>query len=165
MTRTQFCPYCETDRPCARRSVAKTYRIQGHELAVKIPHWACPVCGTTFVDAKTDATHLVYERLREQEGLLQPDEIRRLRQRCGLSQDSFAALLGMSPATISRYERGALQDRPHDHLLRACEDDAFMLRLLDRCGRVLKPDQLMRSRAMLRAGKSQRKKEGRARMM
>ena len=50
------------------------------------------------------------------------------------AQKSFAALLGMSEATINRYEGGGLQDEAHDQAIRACENHDVIRDLLDRRG-------------------------------
>ena len=54
-----------------------------------------------------------------------------------LSQKSFAALLGMSEATINRHENGCLQEVTHDNILRACESSDYVRDLLTRRGNVL----------------------------
>ena len=46
--------------------------------------------------------------------MLSTVEIRRIREQYDLSREAFAAVLGMSPATLYRYEAGALQDDLHD---------------------------------------------------
>jgi putative zinc finger/helix-turn-helix YgiT family protein len=53
--------------------------------------------------------------------LLSPEEIRRSREKLGLTQKQFAALLGVGEATVSRWETGAqIQQRAMDRFLRLC---------------------------------------------
>jgi len=85
--------------------------------------------------------------------LLTPERIKNIRKRYRLSQKSFAALLGMSEATINRYEKGGLQDGPHEELMRACQDPAFMRGLLKRKGHLLSDWQRQRAEQAL-AGRS-----------
>ena len=66
-----------------------------------------------------------------------PTEIKRIREQWHLSQVSFAALLGMSQATINRYENGALQQRKEDELIRACDNPEFMRDIIIRRGHML----------------------------
>lgn len=49
-------------------------------------------------------------------------EVRRIRKRLGISQRKLAALLGVSPAAVARWERGhlAVNDN-HERLLRSLE--------------------------------------------
>jgi DNA-binding transcriptional regulator YiaG len=48
----------------------------------------------------------IFSEYRKLKGLLTPEAIRKLRERYRLSQKSLTALLGMSEATINRYEGG-----------------------------------------------------------
>jgi HTH-type transcriptional regulator/antitoxin MqsA len=58
-------------------------------------------------------------RIREQDGLLRPEEIRAIRERLGLSQRAFERLLGVGAKTVVRWERGTVfQNRATDALLR-----------------------------------------------
>jgi DNA-binding XRE family transcriptional regulator/uncharacterized phage-associated protein len=57
---------------------------------------------------------------------LTPERIREIRKKYHLSQKTFAAILGMSEATINRYEGGGLQDAAHDATIRACESAEFV---------------------------------------
>jgi uncharacterized phage-associated protein/transcriptional regulator with XRE-family HTH domain len=54
-----------------------------------------------------------------------------------LSQAGFAALLGMSQATVNRYEGGSLQQEKEDELMRMCESPEHMRGLLARRGNAL----------------------------
>ena len=48
-----------------------------------------------------------------------PRDLRQLRHRLGLSQAGFAALVGVAPNTVARWERGELGMRPTtDRLIR-----------------------------------------------
>lgn len=72
-------------------------------------------------------------------------QIREIRQQYGLSQRSFALLLGIGPASIVRYEQGAKPSKANANLIRAARHPQFMLECLERDGRLL-PD-AQRSRA------------------
>jgi len=62
--------------------------------------------------------------------LLQPEEIKDWRKAHKITQGELAKLLGLGKATISRYENGALQDEPHEKLLRLAMDPANLLKLI-----------------------------------
>ena len=47
------------------------------------------------------------------------DEIRALREHLGLDREFFAQALGVSSATVERWERG--EERPEERLLQALE--------------------------------------------
>lgn len=55
---------------------------------------------------------------REQQGLLASVQIKRIREKYGMSQKRFSETLGWGAATIIRYENHQVQDRAHDDILR-----------------------------------------------
>jgi putative zinc finger/helix-turn-helix YgiT family protein len=115
-----------------------------------LPVWVCPECGESVVDeAFGDPVERAMDAYREQSGLLTSSEIRRIRDQWGLSQVAFATLLGMSPATINRYEQGSLQQEKEDELLRACDNEEFMRDLLRRRGALLSERQRQTAEAKL----------------
>lgn len=59
-------------------------------------------------------------------------EIKRIRQRYGLSQQAFARALGIGEASIVRYENGQKPTRANTNLIRAARDGKFMLDCLER---------------------------------
>jgi putative zinc finger/helix-turn-helix YgiT family protein len=108
-----------------------------------VPQWICGVCGESVVDeAFGDPVVRAFDVYRNQHGLLHPEKIRRIRQKWSLSQAAFAALLGMSQATINRYELGALQSKKEDELIRACSSTVHMRDLIQRNKHLLTPRQL-----------------------
>jgi transcriptional regulator with XRE-family HTH domain len=62
--------------------------------------------------------------------MLQPQEIKALRNNLGLTQQELANLLGWGGATLSRYENGALQDEAHETTLRLLHDPKNVLKLI-----------------------------------
>ncbi|MCC7408526.1 MAG: DUF4065 domain-containing protein [Phycisphaeraceae bacterium] len=138
MGMTMFCPRCEVDRDCQREVRQETYDVRGEKIALDVPAWVCPVCGESMVEASFgDPIEKVYEAYRKKHGLLTSEEIAGIRERWGLSQVAFASLLGMSQATINRYERGSLQQQKEDELIRAFGDAGHMRDALPRRGHLL----------------------------
>jgi HTH-type transcriptional regulator/antitoxin MqsA len=77
----------------------------------------CEACGRLFFDNDADAQ--VRHALREQLGLLQPDQIREQRNALGLTQAQLAKALRVAPETISRWETGGIiQTAAMDRLMR-----------------------------------------------
>lgn len=136
---TTFCPTCEDYRKTATADREETYKVRGREITVPVMVAVCPSCGESLGtdDDDQEVLDAVHAEYRRQLNLLDPDEIRNTRQRYRLSQRSFARLLGMSEATINRYEKGGLQDQAHDNVIRACEDAGFVRSLLRRRGHLL----------------------------
>ena len=133
---TEFCVVCGDDREMQREQKKVEYTVRGEKVTVELPVKMCPECGSEEIDDAfgRDPVECAYEAYRQRHDLLFPEEIKAIRERFKLSQRSFAALLGMSEATVNRYEGGGLQDATHDNAIRACNDPEFVQELLDRRG-------------------------------
>lgn len=146
---TRYCPQCDAEVPVREIASHDTLRVRGELIRVPASVLQCAVCKTVLSDPDRDEQVLqrAYAEYRTRHGLLTPEAIRGLRERCHLSQHALARLLGWRPATIQRYESGALQDLAHDEALRRLNDPRWILHLLDQ-----HPDRLSdEERAYLRA--------------
>ena len=77
----------------------------------------CELCGAIVLD--DEANHRISLALREAGGLLSPEEIRRGREKLGLTQKQLAHYLQVGEETLSRWETGGqIQQRAMDRLLR-----------------------------------------------
>jgi putative zinc finger/helix-turn-helix YgiT family protein len=87
---------------------------------VTIPDLEAPRCRNCGAIVLTDAANdRIDTAFRAQAQLLQPEEIRRQREALGVTQAELAAHMGVSEATVARWETGG-QIQPHalDRLLR-----------------------------------------------
>lgn len=150
MNQTKYCPKCEEDRAFRFEERKETFDVRGEKITLKVPQWRCVTCGESIVDDSFgDPVEKAFDAYRAEHGLLAPSEIRRIREQCGLSQAAFAKLLGMSQATINRYEMGSLQQEKEDVLIRACDSRDHMRSLLQRRGRLLSERQRRTAEATL----------------
>lgn len=78
-------------------------------------------------------------------------EIKEIRQQYGLSQRSFALLLGIGSASIARYEQGSKPSKANANLIRAARHPQFMRECLERDGRLLSEMQRARASEMIYA--------------
>ncbi len=135
---TLYCPSCEADRSFRFETREQEYDVRDEAISLTVPLWVCPTCGETIVDAEFgDPVEKAFEAYRRKRGLLSPAEMQEIRSRWSLSQAAFAALLGMSQATINRYEQGSLQQEKEDELIRACANPRHVTDLIQRRGQVL----------------------------
>lgn len=129
----RYCPRCEKPTESSYQKRVGKYTVRGEEIAIELPLWVCSICGESVVEeAFGDPIVRAFDEFRSSHGLLTATEIRRIRQQWHLSQAAFAALLGMSQATINRYELGALQSKKEDELIRACDNPQSMHDLINR---------------------------------
>src|SRR5216683_3062875 len=79
----------------------------------------CELCAALVFNDEADEQ--ISRALRKKLGLLQPEEIRRMRIACDWSQRNLADAMHAARATVCRWEKGILiQSKRSDEALRAC---------------------------------------------
>ena len=137
-----FCPICSAMRDAKFIEYDEHCEIHGVELAYHVTAYECTTCGEELADpADPDLMRPVYDAYRAASGTLPPEEVKAIRERSGLSQVGFATILGMSPATINRYEMGAPLAVKEDNLIRMAGIPSAMRMLMQQRGHLLKPGQ------------------------
>jgi len=114
-----YCPKCETEVRSTVREVSETYPVKGEDITINARVRSCDVCGEDIWDDEIDSENLLtaYAEYRRRHGLLQPDEIREIREKYRLSQVAFARVLGLGDKTIARYENGSIADMAQNNLI------------------------------------------------
>ena len=128
-----FCPNCDEYTDVTIRTEKEVYNVRGEPIEIEAELAICQKCGASIFDEERDSRNLeiAYRRYREKHNLLSPDEIRRTREKYGLSQRALSRLLGWGEITIHRYESGAIQDNVHDSTLRLIEDPRNMQKIFE----------------------------------
>lgn len=118
------------------RQVAAVRTVTIRGKGYRIPRdrfMRCAACGEEYytgAQARASSARLLALR-RVREGLLAPEEIRRIRRQHLLSQKALESILGLGPKTVVRWERGTvLQSKAADDVLRLIDRDEGNLRLL-----------------------------------
>lgn len=105
--------------------------IPGETMIIADATWdACSSCGEEILpDELTKAIEAEqYRRL----GLLTPLEIRKVRQKSGLSAVDMANLLGVGEKSYTRWENGrSIQNKSNDTLIRLLDKNADVFVILD----------------------------------
>ncbi len=114
-----ICPQCEDVRELKRVAGEEQIPVRGESIPVQVEYTLCTDCGEEFhtLSDECDPLDVAYREYRRRHGMMQPEEIREIRKRYGLTQRELSELVGWGGATLSRYENGALQDEAHDKLL------------------------------------------------
>jgi len=131
-TNTDYCVVCGDYRDFRHERWRTEFEVRGETLVFDVPVGVCLTCGAA--KDEVDPAEIAFTKYRRRKGLLTPEEIKSIRECYRLSQKSLAALLGMSEATVNRYEGGGLQDEAHDQAIRACRNPAVVQDLLERRG-------------------------------
>ncbi|EAA0234964.1 helix-turn-helix domain-containing protein [Listeria monocytogenes] len=132
MTR-HFCFECVNETEFKEVELKEDIEIKGEMFSNTHYYLECENCGVQIEDPANMDRNLEsdYNLYRKVKNWLTPAEIKSVREQYGLSQRVFATLLGMSHATLSRYEGGALQTDLHNTLFVMANDpNAFYMVML-----------------------------------
>lgn len=126
------CPVCDATSGLELMREEKTITVRNEPIPVDMEYYRCGECGEEFrgLEQKDDPFERAYRLYRAKHGMVQPEYIRTFRRKYSLTQGELANLLGLGGATLSRYEKGALQDRTHDTLMRMAIDPANLRELV-----------------------------------
>lgn len=126
--------------------------VRGKQIPVKYKERKCTKCGDFYsnVPEDDDPYDMAYRIYREKHNMTQPEDIKRLREKYGLTQDELRKLLGWGAVTLSRYENGALQDGTHQNDLWALKNPQHVLELISERPDALPKEKIERIRTLYR---------------
>jgi len=135
----KICPSCENEREVDLIRTNEVIDIKGESIEIDVEYLKCKTCGEEFEDPRVEKDPLddAYREYRRRHEMTQPEEIKALRKRYGLTQTELAKLLGWGGATLSRYENGALQDDAHEKALRLIKEPHNLLDLINQTPKAL----------------------------
>ena len=123
--RGSFCSTCGDFTSSSIKNTTETFHVRGIDITITSPARICENCGEIIFDEVLDdeKLKLVYRAYREQKGMLQPEEIRAIRERRNLTQEECSKVLGFN---VARYENGSLQSEEEDkRLVKFSQADCF----------------------------------------
>ena len=112
-----FCSTCGDFVSSSIQNVTETFHVRGFDITITSPARICENCGAIIFDEILDneKLKLVYRGYRKLKGMLQPEEIREIREKRNLTQEEFSKILGFN---VARYENGSLQSEEEDERIR-----------------------------------------------
>lgn len=115
----EYCDACGKEVETKIISRQESFNVCGEDITIEAQVMVCAECGEELFCEELDSATLVnaYNEYRRKHKLLLPDEIKKIREKYGLSQRSFSKLLNWGDKTICRYENGSVQDKAHNSLL------------------------------------------------
>ena len=122
----EFCTTCETEASVVRE--LREVTIGRRTVAVEEEFFRCVACGEEFFlpEQMDRSQRLAVDKIREQDGLLTPEEIKTIRRKYDVTQAELEIVLGVGPKTVVRWERGTVcQGRAVDTLLRTLNQFEF----------------------------------------
>ncbi len=108
MAENPVCP--ETGAPMHWDERPMTLEYKGQSVTFDMPGWYCDASGEsihTGEDMKV-SDRMLHRLKARSEGLLEPEEIRRIRKKLALSQVDAGELIGGGPLAFQKYEAGDL---------------------------------------------------------
>ena len=127
-------PVCpETGTPMRRDVRPMTLTYKGESITFDMPGWYCDESDQSiFTGADMKLSDRSLNRLKARvEGLLEPEEIRRVRKKLGLSQGAAGEVIGGGPRAFQKYESGdLLPSRAISSALVLLDHDPKALRIL-----------------------------------
>lgn len=119
----KYCDFCEQEQSVIEKQITESFNVKGEQITATITIQVCSECGNEVWNEELEKANevIVFSAYRKKMGLLQPSEIKAIREKYNLSQASFSKLLGFGEKTITRYENGSIQDVAHDNLIRTME--------------------------------------------
>ena len=123
--RGSFCSTCGEFVLSSIKNTTEIFHVRGIDITITSPARICENCGEIIFDEVLDdeKLKLVYRAYREQKGMLQPEEIRAIRERRNLTQEECSKVLGFN---VARYENGSLQSEEEDkRLVKFSQADCF----------------------------------------
>lgn len=128
---TSYCDFCLKSVEPRIELRRETYNVKGEEISINSSVCVCPHCEMDLWVSEIDDANLnkAYDAYRESHKLLSPAEIKRIREKYGLSQTTFARILGFGDKTIARYETGSIQEEAPNNLI-ALVDNVYNFQML-----------------------------------
>jgi len=114
-----YCPSCDEVRDVIIKTEIESYPVKNEPTEIEAQVTYCKHCGEQIWNEELDPENLktAYRKYRVEHGLLQPEEIKSIREKYALTQTAFAKILGLGEKTIARYETGSLQDLAQNNLI------------------------------------------------
>ncbi|PIE00033.1 MAG: hypothetical protein CSA81_14145 [Acidobacteria bacterium] len=121
------CPFCNAENSVIQKTISQEFEYKEQKkIFDEYKVYECSQCLEQFErpEDNKDVEKQIIAFQRKVDGLLLPEEIKELRERLGLTQKDFAALLGVGEKSFTRYERGTVvQGRSMDNQLRLIQSN------------------------------------------
>lgn len=125
ISKVVHCSNCKLEKQSRVKEIKETYPVRGEDIEVDALVRYCESCKEEIFDEELDTWNInqAFEKYRALHDFLSPKEIENLRKQYGLSQRGLATILEWSPATIARYETGAIPTPSHHSVLIMIRDN------------------------------------------
>ncbi len=129
-----YCPVCDCKQEIEIIEKEETYSVKGEPITIMASVCTCVTCHEEILSLEYDDNNIckAYAIYRSRHNLLQPEEIKAIREQYNITQVTFARILGVGDKTIARYENGSLQDEAINNLIFLAKDPKNFAALLEK---------------------------------
>ncbi len=140
----EFCQTCHAVVTPVLSTRKENITFKGEVFSIDAVVASCGTCGEEFLTAQSHDANLraVQDAYRAAHNLLSVDEIKEIRTKYGLSQASFARVLGLGEKTITRYENGYVPDKAQNNLIRLMDNPENFRLLYESEKDILRADEI-----------------------
>ena len=130
----KYCSTCEKNRTYTQKKIIQSFNVKGEQVEAEVVLLICDSCNQEMYDRDIEINNdiAIFDQYKIKLNLLTSEQIKAIRESYGLSQASFATLLGFGEKTVTRYETGSVQDQTHDLLMSMMTNKAFFKFVWDR---------------------------------
>lgn len=114
-----YCPYCDSEQEYeVQKRIVEMYKGVKVDVEENVP--VCKKCGNDLIinNIEDDNLTRLYEKYREIQCTVKPEDIVKLREKYNLSQRELTSILGWGKMTINRYENGSFPTKAHSDYLK-----------------------------------------------
>ena len=136
------CPICESHRVKTSDEQERFYygkEPNPIEITVIVPVHTCEDCSFQFTDPEAD--QIRHDAVCKRLGVMNPEQIKKIRQQYGLTRADFSAITDIGEASLHRWENGLLiQNAAYDHYLYLLSFEENVRRIQRKKGLISDPD-------------------------
>lgn len=128
-----YCEKCDNLVHYKTIKLNETFKVKGEEIELLSEKAICSECGQLLYEPYLEnenfkKAYLIYAK---KNGLILPEDIKRIRTKYSAIQVVFAKAIGIGEATIQRYEVGSLPSKSNSDLIKKVENPSFFLKILE----------------------------------
>jgi putative zinc finger/helix-turn-helix YgiT family protein len=128
-----YCEKCDNLVHYKTIKQSETFKVKGEKIEILSEKAICIECAHLLYEPYLENENFkkAYSIYAKRNGLILPEDIKRIRTKYSAIQVVFAKAIGIGEATIQRYEVGSLPSKSNSDLIKKVENPSFFLEILE----------------------------------